>query len=192
VELYKLRGLGFLNPLVDIFIYGGDGASNQDSPDGVEPAGEGQAVYQYWVNPLSDPALFGGVAYTGTHRTVYFSFGFEAINRAFDRDQVLEAALEYLGTCVPPEAPDAGFINTPVSGRGKFQFTNTSQGMPMMSYSWNFGDGSLASSQVNPEHVYAHPGFYTVTLTVTNRYGQDTTSAILFVPYEVYMPVVKN
>jgi hypothetical protein len=190
--LYKVNGLGFLDPLVDIFIYAGDGASNQHSPDVIAPVGDGEAVYQYWANPPPEPVQYAGVAFTGAYRTVYFSFGFEAINRAFDRDQVLQATLDYLGTCVPPEGPEAGFIYLPASGRRVFQFTNTSQGTPLMSYSWDFGDGSPASSQANPEHAYALPGFYTVTLTVTSRYGLDTTSAIVFIPYEVYLPEVNN
>jgi len=191
-EQYMLNGLGFLDPLVDIFIQGGDGANNQTSPDAIAPLSDGEAIYQYWVNPLPDPVQYAGVAITSTHRTVYFSFGFEAINRAFDRDMVLQATLDYLGACTQPEAPQASF--TASSGaRGRvFQFTNTSQGAPLMSYHWDFRDSSPASTQANPEHIYALPGFYTVTLTVTNRYGLDTASAIVFVPYEVYLPAVKK
>jgi hypothetical protein len=192
LELYKLKGQDFLDPLVDIYIYGGDGASNQHSTDGVEPAGEGQAVYQYWNNPPPDPAIYGGVAYSGTYRTVYFSFGFEAINRAIDRDQVLGTVLDYLGTCVPPEPPHAGFTASPSGERRTFQFTNTSQGTPLMSYAWNFGDGSPGSSQANPDHQYAQPGYYSVTLTVTSRFGLDMLSIILYMPYEVYIPNVSK
>jgi PKD repeat protein len=39
-------------------------------------------------------------------------------------------------------------------------------------YSWNFGDGSTATGQA-PSHVYASPGNYTVSLTVTNDAGQS-------------------
>lgn len=47
-------------------------------------------------------------------------------------------------------------------------FTNTSTtDFPPMTYHWDFGDGST-SSVTNPVHTYAEPGFYTVTLTVTN------------------------
>jgi len=37
-------------------------------------------------------------------------------------------------------------------------------------YLWNFGDGTT-STEENPVHFYAVPGYYTVTLTVTNGCG---------------------
>jgi Zn-dependent M28 family amino/carboxypeptidase len=189
---YVLNGLGFLDPLVDIFIQGGDGAGNQTSPDAIAPIGDGEAVYRYWANPLPEPVPYGGVAFTGTHRTVYFSFGFEAINRAIDRDHVLQATLDYLGTCTQPEAPQASFTASSGAGSRGVKFTNTSQGTPWMSYRWNFGDSSPASNTANPEHTYAQHGFYTVTLTVTSHYGEDIASAIVFMPYEVFLPVAKK
>jgi PKD repeat protein len=41
-------------------------------------------------------------------------------------------------------------------------------------WSWDFGDGSTSTSQ-NPTHVYNTPGQYTVSLTVTDGYGQVVT-----------------
>jgi PKD repeat protein len=38
-------------------------------------------------------------------------------------------------------------------------------------YAWQFGDGSLATGQ-SPTHLYATPGTYSVTLTVTDSSGQ--------------------
>jgi hypothetical protein len=185
--LYVLNALSFLEPLVDIFIQGGSGADNQTSPDVVAPAHAGEALYQYWTVPPPDPARYGGVAFTGLHRTIYFAFGFEAINRAYDRDQVMQAALNYLGTCTQPAAPQASFTASSATSR-RILFANTSQGTPLLSYTWDFGDGSPASSDANPAHAYLQPGFYTVTLTVSSRYGQGTSSAVIYVPLEVYLP----
>lgn len=38
-------------------------------------------------------------------------------------------------------------------------------------YQWDFGDGSAGSTQAQPSHVYAAPGTYTVSLTVTDNAG---------------------
>lgn len=43
------------------------------------------------------------------------------------------------------------------------------------SWSWNFGDGSPVNNQQNPIHVYAAPGTYTISLTVTGPCGSDIT-----------------
>ena len=51
-------------------------------------------------------------------------------------------------------------------------FTNTS--FATSTWEWNFGDGTTSTSQ-NPNHVYACPDFYFVTLTVSNSNGCSAT-----------------
>lgn len=58
---------------------------------------------------------------------------------------------------------------TPVS----VQFTDTSIGGAIVSYLWNFGDGST-STEKNPSHTYTTPGNFTVTLTVNGPGGLYT------------------
>ncbi|RRS35282.1 MAG: hypothetical protein NV67_11010 [Gammaproteobacteria bacterium (ex Lamellibrachia satsuma)] len=41
-------------------------------------------------------------------------------------------------------------------------------------YEWDFGDGET-STEIAPTHIYTAPGVYTVTLTLTDRSGQQTT-----------------
>lgn len=53
-------------------------------------------------------------------------------------------------------------------------FTNTSTNAT--SYSWDFGDGTAASTAVSPTHVYATEGNHTVVLTATNANGSNTSS----------------
>lgn len=55
---------------------------------------------------------------------------------------------------------------------GAYQFTDKSIGSPS-SYLWNFGDGTTNTSP-NPTHKYASPGYYVVTLTVSNPYGANS------------------
>lgn len=60
-------------------------------------------------------------------------------------------------------APIANF--TWAANSGTVNFTNTSTNG--QSYLWDFGDG-FTSTEMNPEHIYALSGDYTVTLQVTN------------------------
>jgi PKD repeat protein len=129
-------------------------------------------VYKY-----PDPYLYGGVAYSGAYRVVYFSFGYEAINSQAMRDAVMSATLDYLGMCSAPQAPQAGFVsNSPVNWGDAMVFTNTTLGTAWMTYTWNFGDNSPASHAANPTHLYAQSGSYNVVLTATSRYGSDSYS----------------
>ncbi|NOT29954.1 MAG: PKD domain-containing protein, partial [Planctomycetes bacterium] len=60
----------------------------------------------------------------------------------------------------------AGFAPHPV------QFTDLSTGA-VSTWSWSFGDGAV-SSEPSPQHTYAAPGTYTVTLTAAGAYGSDS------------------
>ncbi|HAH56673.1 MAG TPA: carbohydrate-binding protein, partial [Bacteroidales bacterium] len=51
----------------------------------------------------------------------------------------------------------------------KVTFTNTSQNYE--SLSWNFGDNSTPSTEVNPVHIYQTMGTFTVTLTASGSDG---------------------
>lgn len=65
-------------------------------------------------------------------------------------------------------APSASFTSAVFGGQVSFSNTTTNAS----SYSWNFGDGSPASTEENPIHTYATDGIYTVTLTATNQCGE--------------------
>jgi PKD repeat protein len=58
-------------------------------------------------------------------------------------------------------------------------FTSRSTGDPApTSCAWNFGDGSTSTAW-NPTHEYTLPGRYTVSLTVTGPYNQDTVTGYI-------------
>lgn len=62
-------------------------------------------------------------------------------------------------------------VGSPVS------FTSTSiSGLPISSYSWNFGDGGTSNLQ-NPTHIYTTPGTYTVSLSIGNTGGFTHTNS---------------
>lgn len=56
------------------------------------------------------------------------------------------------------------------------QFTDASTPAGgITSWSWNFGDGTALDPNQNPLHTFADPGTPTVTLTVTNSDGSNST-----------------
>lgn len=70
-----------------------------------------------------------------------------------------------------------------------FTATFTDQSVNAVSWFWDFGDGSTSTLQ-HPVHVYALPGFYSVTLTITTADGCTYTK---FHYYAVsFLPLVAN
>jgi PKD repeat protein len=45
-------------------------------------------------------------------------------------------------------------------------------------YAWNWGDGSPASTTASPSHTYAAAGPRTITLRVSDSYGQLKSIAV--------------
>lgn len=75
-------------------------------------------------------------------------------------------------------------VNTPVTGNFSAAVANTC-GLPQSVtfnnntnnaniYAWDFGDGSPASTVMNPIHTYTAVGTYTATLMASNGCGTDT------------------
>ena len=73
--------------------------------------------------------------------------------------------------------PDAVASFTMVSAFMTAAFTNTSTGT-IDTYLWDFGDGTTSTS-MNPTHLYADTGSYTVTLTVTGPCGTDVFTSTM-------------
>lgn len=83
---------------------------------------------------------------------------------------------------VRTETPVAAFDFQKGSTDLEVVFTARATGTGDLTYTWDFGDGSSATTQ-NPRHTYASPGSYTVQLTVTNASGlSDTAVARVTVP----------
>ncbi|MSR63651.1 MAG: PKD domain-containing protein [Planctomycetes bacterium] len=78
----------------------------------------------------------------------------------------------YITVSEPP--PVADFDVPSTSGFAPFTavFTDQSSGV-VATRLWSFGDGTSSSASA-PQHVYAAPGSYTVSLTVSSSFGTDT------------------
>ena len=90
-------------------------------------------------------------------------------------------------------APTAFFTPsaTQVNVGEAVSFSNGSTGSNL-TFAWDFGDGSPASSDTNPSHTFALPGTYLVTLTASNGLGSDSYSVEIHVsqPLYLYLPFI--
>jgi PKD repeat protein len=75
-----------------------------------------------------------------------------------------------------PTTPQAAFSARPLAGPAPLEvaFQDESTGAPT-SWAWSFGDGGT-SSERNPVHVYAAPGAFTVSLSVSSALGSPTVT----------------
>ncbi len=107
----------------------------------------------------------------------YHSFFASSSNVRGTRADNLTAAVDL--STLPPVAQFAG---QPTSGMWplEVQFTDQSVGGPADSWDWDFGDDET-SSERHPTHVYALPGLYTVSLTVTGPNGSDTETKVGYI-----------
>ena len=84
-----------------------------------------------------------------------------------------------------PSGPYSGTVNEAITFDGSGSFDPDNQDGPesndqTLIYSWNFGDGGTGTD-VNPSHIYASTGTFTVSLTVRDGTASDisTTNAIV-------------
>jgi PKD repeat protein len=68
-------------------------------------------------------------------------------------------------------APTVGFSSSVAGKTATFTSTSTN----VTDYLWKFGDNTPNSTESNPVHTYANDGTYSVTLTVTNDCGTNTS-----------------
>ena len=82
---------------------------------------------------------------------------------------------EFTGQVTVNEGASAGFTATNVCIGNTTDFINTS-GLNAISWAWNFGDGTTATTQT-ASHSYASPGTYTVSITVQTANGCISASS---------------
>jgi PKD repeat protein len=85
-----------------------------------------------------------------------------------------------------PPAADAGADkNATKDVAVTFDGSNSTDDNGIVSYTWNFGDGTAVASDVSPVHTYATAGTYTVTLTVPDTIGQTDSDTMEVVVSEL-------
>ncbi len=88
---------------------------------------------------------------------------------------------KYVVVTARPLRPIALFSASTLSGPAPLNvtFTDTSYNNPD-TYLWKFGDG-ITSTLKNPSHTYPVPGYYKVSLTVSNGAGSSSRAMNIFV-----------
>jgi len=138
--------------------------------------GDGQVIAE--LNPNQ---TFDLVWLDEANQTVRQSFdvqGFDTLNNAFAGDYRIQIVkgngdcgfMEEVASVFEPVEVVPSFsisnIEPNVWANEVVEFTNTSKGAS--SFEWNFGDGTLNSTDVNPSHSYTTEGAYTVELKASN------------------------
>ena len=105
-----------------------------------------------------------------------------------------ETTLEITSQLNPSaEPPTAGISTSTPAGFAPLDviLSGSSSSTPnalIVSYSWNFGDGSQAAIGTTTSHTYTAPGTYYPQLTVVDNTGQSDTVNIPIVVNEVVLP----
>ena len=89
--------------------------------------------------------------------------------------------------CLTPNATFAYFPLAsdfvPANNNASVSFINTSTNYD--SVSWDFGDGSATSNEVNPTHNFSCPGVKQVTLTTTNAFCNPNQTDTITIPVTI-------
>lgn len=144
--------------------------------DGVEVAADLTAVGPLQGNP--QPLELGRYFWSSGYAR-YFDGDMDDV-RIFDRALSAVDVADLVAS--RPVSPTAIFSATPETGAApqtvSFDATASSDDGTIISYDWDFGDGTTATG-VTADHTYTADGDYTVTLTVTDdelRTGTATTT----------------
>lgn len=90
-----------------------------------------------------------------------------------------------IGQVITPSGPNNGVLyylalvaNTNVNPSGNpatWEQVAVTPAQGVVNYQWSFGDGTVGTGQ-NPNHAYTSAGTYTVTLTISDAFGTQSSS----------------
>ncbi|MBI5478281.1 MAG: PKD domain-containing protein [Deltaproteobacteria bacterium] len=176
---------------VPLYTSGGNGGSNSATVT-LNSSGRVTIAYQ----SLSSPPCVVGVSKGGSGNsgsesdlssltgTIISYEGKTAVFEEFTTAKAIDLGgktLTFAPTGTPNQAPTANIQASTTAGPAPLQVVFHGQGQDadgsVVSYAWQFGDGTSASQQ-DPTKNYAAKGTYVVTLTVTDDAGATGTATV--------------
>jgi PKD repeat protein len=160
--------------------------SLQVSVDGTASTDPDGTIASYSWDFGDDSALASGATATHTYRAP----GTYTITLTVtDNNEASGTTTRQVTVPAAGQPPQASASATPSSTPGSLQVafdasSSTDPDGTIVSYAWDFGDGSTATGPT-PSHTYAAPGTYTVALTVTDNNGATNTTT-----HQVTVPAV--
>jgi len=130
-----------------------------------------------WDFDSGDTSNVENPTYTFTEVGIY-----EVILTVTDEEGLMDMDTVVITVEAPNEAPTAIASATPTSGLIPLEVAFSSAGSTddkaIVSYSWDFGDGSTPSTEESPSHTYTISGTFTATLTVEDAEGLQNTATV--------------
>jgi MYXO-CTERM domain-containing protein len=176
---------------VPIYTSGGNGGSNSATVT-LRSSGQVSIAYQSLSNPACVVGLSkGGAGNIGAELdlssltgSIISYEGKTAVYENFTATKGIDLSgktLTFAPTSTPNQSPTANIQASATSGPAPLQVVFHGQGQDadgtVVSYAWQFGDGTSASQQ-DPTKTYAAKGTYVVTLTVTDNAGATGTASV--------------
>lgn len=145
---------------------------------GVTVSGSWSGVVQGTVSGVTNASGIVSLSSPQSTASGTFTFtvtGVSASGYTYNSQLNRQNTASIVGNLLQNNPPTAVISATPTSGEAPLTVTFSSSGSTddgtIVSYSWNFGDGSAVSTSENPSHVFSSAGAFNVTLTVTDNGG---------------------
>jgi len=154
--------------------------------DATDPDDDTIETYK-WTSNI-DGEIYSGSS--NSFSTSSLSVGTHTINLKVKDDQGKWSDTESIGLKInaqqtqnnnPPVAdiggPYSGIVNIPITFDGSNSYDDD-DGDNITKYNWYFGDDDTAQGEI-VQHAYSHSGQYSVTLVVTDEFGEQSEDAIV-------------
>jgi PKD repeat protein len=134
-----------------------------------------------WSWGYGDGGWFNSTTQNATH--VYTTAGTYSVTEIANNPYYSNTTVltDYI-TAIEPPAPVANFSGSPLSGLFPLtvSFVDESNTINPQTWTWAFGDGGTNQTQ-NPAHTFYSGGTYTVSQTVTNLGGSNTSTKVDYI-----------